>query len=118
MDGHRTKCALYSIIISVPCAHTPKDGFETLCHVAADVSAAPSTRKVGRFGKICYDREYEVVLLVGLTELKAQIRWFDTTTVRIRDGLCCVAFTDFSVANAGNREQVVLHLSHFYHALN
>ena len=66
-------------------AHTPKDGFETLCHVAADVSAAPSTRKVGRFGKICYDREYDVVLLVGLTELKAQIRWFNNVTVRIRD---------------------------------
>ena len=63
--------------------HGPTDKFETLCHVAADVSAAPYTSKPGRLGKICYTRKYDVVLLVGLTELKAQIRWIDSKTVRI-----------------------------------
>ena len=33
---------------------------------------------------MCYLRKYRVVLLVGLTELKAQIRWVDSTTVRNR----------------------------------
>ena len=65
--------------------HNPKDRFETLCHVAADVSAAPYTLKVGKSGKMCFHREYDVVLLVGLTELKAQIRWTDSTTVRVHE---------------------------------
>lgn len=64
-------------------AHDSKDRFETLCRVVADISAARCTRTVGKSGKICYFQEYDVVLLVGLTELKAEIRWFDSTTVRI-----------------------------------
>ena len=84
VDRHRAKYGFQLIgIIPVAGAHNPKDRFETLCHVAADVSGAPSTLKIGRSGKVCYHREYEVVLLVGLTELKAQIRWTDSTTVRI-----------------------------------
>ena len=66
-----------------PSTHNQTDRFETLCHVAADVSAAPYTSKPGRSGKICYTRKYDVLLLVGLTELKAQIRWIDSKTVRI-----------------------------------
>lgn len=64
-------------------AHNTIDRFETLCHVNADISAAPYTTKVGTSSAVCYYREYEVVLLVGLTELKAQIRWTDSTTVRV-----------------------------------
>jgi len=64
-------------------AHVPTDKFETLCYVVADISAAPYTVKAGRLGKRCYTRDYDVVLLVGLTELKAQIRWTDYKTVRI-----------------------------------
>jgi len=30
---------------------------------------------------MCYMREFEVILLVGLTELKAQIGWIDSVTV-------------------------------------
>ncbi|KAF9782375.1 hypothetical protein BJ322DRAFT_1111242 [Thelephora terrestris] len=57
-----------------------QDRFETLCHVAADISAAPCIPKLGKSGKMCYSRKYDIVLLVGLTELKAQIRWFDSMT--------------------------------------
>ena len=63
-------------------AHDPKDRFETLCHVVADLSAAPYTRRAGSSGGVCYYREFDVVLLVGLTELKAEIRWYDPKTVR------------------------------------
>lgn len=28
-----------------------------------------------------YQRDYDVILLVGLTELKAQVSWIDSTTV-------------------------------------
>ena len=65
-------------------AHNPKDRFEILCHVAADISS-PCTRTIGASGQICYSQQFDVVLLVGLTELKAQIRWSDSTTVRIEE---------------------------------
>jgi hypothetical protein len=38
-------------------------------------------------GNMCYAREFELVLLVGLTELKAQISWIDSTTVSFRRAL-------------------------------
>ena len=66
-------------------AHDRKDKFETLCHVVADLSAAPYTRKVGNSGEVCYYREFDVALLVGLTELKAEIRWYDPKTVSIHE---------------------------------
>jgi len=59
---------------------TERDRFETLCYVVADVSAAPYTCKRGKSKIRCYSRSYDVVLLVGLTELKAQIRWTDSKT--------------------------------------
>lgn len=62
--------------------HNQKDRFETLCHVAADISLAPSVSVIGRSGGQCYTRRYDLALLVGLTELKAQIRWVDAVTVR------------------------------------
>jgi hypothetical protein len=64
-------------MITIPGTHGLKYNFETLCHVIADVSAAPCKVTFGKPGKVCISREYEVVLLVGLTELKAQIRWAD-----------------------------------------
>ena len=52
--------------------------FGVLCTVKADVTAAVS-RLVPRRradGRTYVQLEYEVVLLFGLTELKAQLRWF------------------------------------------
>ena len=34
-------------------------------------------------GRMSYMRKYDVILLVGLTELKAQIGWIDPETVRV-----------------------------------
>ena len=65
-------------------AQTSKDKFETLCHVKADVSSAPYTSKLTETGQLGYKRKYDVILLVGLTELKAQIGWIDPETVRAR----------------------------------
>ena len=75
-----------SVLQSVhPTLMTQKDRFETLCHVVADISLAPCRCKVGTSGKMCFIRAFDVVLMVGHTELKAQIRWEDSTTVRSRD---------------------------------
>jgi hypothetical protein len=76
--------------------------FETLCHVAADVSAAPSKLKFGESGKVCYYREYDVVLLVGLTELKAQIRWTDATTGLEESSDAAIVYGDASENNCGS----------------
>ena len=35
----------------------------------------------GKSGSIYYRRSFDVILLVGLTELKAQIAWVDSVTV-------------------------------------
>jgi len=69
---------------------------ETLCHVVADISAAPYTSKVGRFGRTCFTRNLDVVLLVGLTELKAQIRWIDSMTGEVKSGPAAVVYNDSS----------------------
>ena len=53
------------------------DKFQTLCRVRADISSAPYTSN-NRIGGTGYQRRYNVILLVGLTELKAQISWEDT----------------------------------------
>jgi len=70
--------------------------FETLCHVVADISAAPCTSKIGRFGKMCYARRLDVVLLVGLTELKAQIRWIDSRTGEEKSSPAAIVYKDMS----------------------
>ena len=64
-------------------AKSPKDKFETLCYVRADISSAPFTSNSGAMGRTGYKRQYDIILLVGLTELKAQVSWVDSRTVRI-----------------------------------
>ena len=71
-----------SVMICTFGAHDPKDKFEILCYVTANISGAPYQLGRGRFGRVCYVHAFDVVLLVGLTELKAEIRWFDAATVR------------------------------------
>jgi len=68
------------------------DKFETLCHVKADLSATSFTSKVNTTGKTGYRRHYEIILLVGLTELKAQISWIDTETGTERRGDAVVVY--------------------------
>ena len=60
---------------------TKSDKFETVCSVQADISTAPYQTRQGNTGGVSYKRAYEVILLVGLTELKAQIAWIDSVTV-------------------------------------
>ncbi|OCH89888.1 hypothetical protein OBBRIDRAFT_835494 [Obba rivulosa] len=50
--------------------------FETLCIVRADVSDIRMSPRSGPNGSY-YRFSYDVVLLFGLTELKAQLRWMD-----------------------------------------
>ena len=60
----------------------------------ADISTAPITASRGPTGKICQERKYDIILLVGLTELKAQVGWIDSVTVSSQEtsffSLICV----------------------------
>jgi len=71
-----------------------RECFQTLCHVIADISAAHYTCKVGSGGLMCYYREFDVVLLVGLTELKAQIRWYDPKTRKEKSSDASIVYED------------------------
>ena len=83
----------------------PKDKFETLCHVKADVSTALCTSSFAT-GNVGYRLEYDIVLLVGLTELKAQVSWIDSATVRASRSAHAFASLKSMRMNPGNREEV------------
>jgi len=72
-----------------------RDRFETLCHVVADIPASSYTRKPGISGKMCSVYKFDVVLMVGLTELKAQIRWLDSNG-KEKSGDAVIVYKDAS----------------------
>ncbi|EIW54761.1 uncharacterized protein TRAVEDRAFT_50899 [Trametes versicolor FP-101664 SS1] len=49
--------------------------FTSLCTVFADTSAVERTPKRGFLGNTYYTQSFDIVLMCGLTELQAQIRW-------------------------------------------
>ena len=60
-------------------AQNQKDKFELLCCIKADLSAAPYTYRYStQTMNMCYKREYDVIFLVSLAELKAQVSWVAT----------------------------------------
>jgi len=64
-------------------AQSQKDRFEQLCCVKADISSAPLKSKFMGIRKRAYERDYDIILLTGLTELQAQVGWIDSKTVRV-----------------------------------
>lgn len=51
------------------------DKYPIVCSVEADTSGIQAKRLTDPSGGVYYQIEYEVVLLFGLTELKAQLAW-------------------------------------------
>jgi len=77
------------------------DRFETLCHIAADISGAPHKLSVGvgeSSTTVRFSWEYDVVLLVDLTELKAQILWINSTTGEEKRSDAITVYKDASEA--------------------
>ena len=100
------KGRLFDFLIPCENAQSQEDKFETLCHVKADVSTAPCTSSFAT-GTMGYRRGYDVILLVGLTELKAQISWIDSNTVRTHPVLCIhLPHTTSMRMNLGDGEEV------------
>ena len=52
-----------------------KGSYEQVCTVEADTSTIVPTKKKSPAGETYYTMSYEIVLLFGLTELKAQIAY-------------------------------------------
>lgn len=77
-----TKSQVLRLLSFVPVKNTERqtDQFKTLCHVKAEISKAPCTTNYATRGHMW---EYDIILLVGLTELKAQVCWIDSKTVRV-----------------------------------
>ena len=87
-------------------AQSQEDKFKTLCDIKADVSTAPCTLSFAT-GKMGYRREYDIILLVGLTELKALVSWTDSKTVRTHPILRIHSPYPVSICvNLGDREEV------------
>ena len=62
--------------------------YTPMCTVYADTTKVARTPKHGPYG-IYYEQDYEIILLCGLTELKAQISWIENVsiiTVRVNHG--------------------------------
>jgi len=70
------------------------DPFEMLYYVTADISAVPWTSNIGRSGKMYFTRRFYVGFLVGLAELKVQIRWIDSVTGEERSSDAAIIYTD------------------------
>ncbi len=56
--------------------------FSTLCTVQADTSGITQdlAMETGRGGQRYYTIKFDVVLLFGLTELKAQLQWVENVS--------------------------------------
>jgi hypothetical protein len=59
--------------------HLRAEQFSTLCTVFADMSNVKKEKKE-RDGRTFYTLDFKIVLLCGLTELKAQIIWFENVS--------------------------------------
>ncbi|KAH7883407.1 hypothetical protein F5I97DRAFT_1981501 [Phlebopus sp. FC_14] len=88
-----TQAACDSVEVDITCYRGPlvrpnwmddeKDQFSTLCTVRADTSKLAKTlhAKHSTEGSIYYAIDIKVVLLFGLTELRAQVSWIENVSV-------------------------------------
>lgn len=73
---------IFEPVLCPPSPNTLIDCFTTLCTIYADTSRVVKTPRVGRNG-IHYAQAFDIVLMCGLTELQAQIRWEEDVSIDI-----------------------------------
>jgi hypothetical protein len=59
-----------------------RDQFTTLCTLVADISRVPKVPVKNINGSTYYSVDYDVILNFGLTELQAQLRWWESGAER------------------------------------
>jgi len=97
--GIFSTCGNHRLLLSVP------DMFATLCTVEANTSQMIKAIKPrrGRGGTWFYEQKFSVVLLFGLTELKAQLSWMEDVSTLL--SLHC-ATGPLIISAIGRREAV------------
>lgn len=102
MDGHRTRYGRPLVLrVLIPCLISKrKDKFKTLCTIRADVSNVPVfplkrspvhlTR--AESARPFYRRKFWVILSFGMTEMKAEIKWFEGVRTDRSSGSITLAY--------------------------
>lgn len=55
----------------------------TLCKVTGDTSKVQKVAEQGKGGVTYYTQKFEIVLLVGMTEMRAYIAWDDNVSAHL-----------------------------------
>ena len=61
--------------------HDNPASFTTVCELEADLSQLPKIASWDPSGNMYYTVKYGLVLKLGLTELQAQLRWFEAVGI-------------------------------------
>jgi len=75
------------------------DQYSRLCTIKADISHLPKTPKINPSGGTYYRIDYSVILLFGLTELKAQLCWNENVRYSLWIFLCLPLLKFFSLGS-------------------
>lgn len=86
------------------------DKFKTLCYVQADATTAPHKTKLTKTKEEYYETAADVILLVGLTELKAQLCWIDPS---VRSPLILSPHALFTLLSQGKERRLALNFTEF-----
>ena len=65
------------------CLTARAEFFSQICTVHADTSRVLKTKKLGPRGAF-YTQDYDIVILCGTTEMKAQIRWKENVSLAVK----------------------------------
>jgi uncharacterized protein (DUF885 family) len=65
----------------LPFQHDYPGNFTTVCEMQVDLSQVPQIAKPASAGGKYYTIDYDVILIFGLTELQAQVRWFEGVSI-------------------------------------
>ena len=59
----------------------PLENFEEFCHVSADLSQIPLIPETNDSGFTFYRVQFDIILLFGLTEIQAQMGWYENVSL-------------------------------------
>ena len=78
----KNKLRLYACALLFACASFA-DNYTPVCSVVADTSSIPEpeTARQSPDGLQYYRKEFDIILLFGMTELKAQLAWIEDVSL-------------------------------------
>ena len=67
--------------MSIFAAYNRLENYTKLCDIPVDLSHLPQPIKKGPNGDMYHEVEYDIVLMLGLTEFKVQVAWKENVCV-------------------------------------